>query len=46
MKLAALAFITLVSGLTTTATLADENLAKQSQNPVGNLISVPIEFWH
>ena len=46
MKLAALAFITMISGLTATATLAEESLVKQSQNPVGNLISVPIEFWH
>lgn len=26
--------------------LADEDLAKKSQNPVGNLISVPVEYWH
>ena len=25
---------------------AQEDLAKKSQNPVGNLISVPIEYWH
>ena len=23
-----------------------EALAKKSQNPVGNIISVPIEYWH
>ncbi|MBW1789139.1 MAG: hypothetical protein JRK53_21410 [Deltaproteobacteria bacterium] len=23
-----------------------EDLAKKSQNPVGNMISVPIEYWH
>jgi len=23
-----------------------DDLAKQSQNPVGNIISVPIEYWH
>jgi hypothetical protein len=23
-----------------------ENLAKKSQNPVGDIISVPLEFWH
>lgn len=25
---------------------ADTDLAKQSQNPVGNMISVPFEYWH
>jgi len=25
---------------------AQKNLAKKSQNPVGNMISVPIEYWH
>ena len=25
---------------------ADESLAKQSQNPVGNMYSVPLEYWH
>ncbi len=23
-----------------------EDLAKKSQNPVGNIISLPIEYWH
>jgi hypothetical protein len=35
----------LLFGLSTTL-WADENLAKQSQNPVSSLISVPFEFWH
>lgn len=26
--------------------LAGDDPAKQSQNPVGNMISVPIEYWH
>jgi len=26
--------------------LAADDLAKKSQNPVGNIISVPIEYWH
>ena len=25
---------------------AQKGLAKKSQNPVGNMISVPIEYWH
>jgi hypothetical protein len=41
-----LALITLAIGLIASPLLAEEDLAKQSQNPVGNLISVPIEFWH
>jgi hypothetical protein len=41
-----LALTTLVSGLTATATLAEESLAKQSQNPVASLISLPFELWH
>jgi hypothetical protein len=41
-----LALMTLAIGLIASPLLADEDLAKQSQNPVGNLISVPIEFWH
>ena len=33
--------------LTTLVHAADqEDLAKKSQNPVGNLISLPIEYWH
>ena len=46
LKQTALAITSLVFGLTATTVSADEDLAKQSQNPVGNLISVPIEFWH
>jgi len=50
-RLLAFSFFILVSGLTPATLLAQEkpaggDLAKQSQNPVGNLISVPIEFWH
>jgi len=41
-----LALTTLAIGLIATPLFADEDLAKQSQNPVGNLISVPFEFWH
>ena len=41
-----LAFTTLAIGLIGTSLLANEDLAKQSQNQVGALISVPIEFWH
>jgi hypothetical protein len=26
--------------------LAADDLAKKSQNPVGNIISVPVEYWH
>ena len=26
--------------------LAADDLVKQSQNPVGNMVSVPIEYWH
>jgi hypothetical protein len=26
--------------------MAQEKLAKQSQNPVGNIISLPLEYWH
>ena len=25
---------------------SDEDLAKKSQNPVGNMISLPLEYWH
>jgi len=46
LKQTILALITLVPGLITAPLLAEESLVKQSQNPVGNLISVPIEFWH
>jgi hypothetical protein len=46
LKQTSLAITSLVLGLTTTALLAEESLAKQSQNPVSSLISVPIEFWH
>lgn len=28
------------------ATVFADDLAKQSQNPVGNMISLPIEYWH
>lgn len=42
----ALALTTLVFGLTTTTLLAEEDLGKQSQNPISSLISVPFEFWH
>ena len=28
------------------ATAQEEDLAKKSQNPVGNMISLPIEYWH
>lgn len=47
LKQVIVSLIILVSGLTPATLLAQqEDLAKQSQNPVGNLISVPIEFWH
>ncbi len=38
----------LVAGiiLACTTVMAGDDLAKQSQNPVGNMISVPIEYWH
>ena len=26
--------------------IAEENLAKKSQNPVGDIISLPFEYWH
>lgn len=33
--------------LATSASAAEKkDLAKESQNPVGNIISVPIEYWH
>ena len=42
-----LTLVLLVSALAPVSLLAqEENLAKKSQNPVGDLISVPIEFWH
>ena len=25
---------------------SDEDLAKKSQNPVGNMVSLPLEYWH
>ena len=34
-------FIFLADGV-----IAQEDLAKASQNPVGNIISLPIEYWH
>ncbi len=46
LKQSALALTILVFGLTTTTLSAQESLAKQSQNPVSSLISVPFEFWH
>jgi hypothetical protein len=46
LKQAALVLATLMLGLTATTLSAEESLAKQSQNPVASLISVPIEFWH
>ena len=35
-----------VAVLLSYAVAASEDLAKQSQNPIGDLISLPIEFWH
>lgn len=32
--------------LTSNVLSADEDLAKQSQNPIGSLYSVPVEYWH
>ncbi len=40
---AALLFIFLA---TSASAESKEDLAKKSQNPVGNIISVPIEYWH
>ncbi len=44
-------FLTLILTLGLSSTYAGEQaaaqeLAKQSQNPVGNMYSVPIEYWH
>lgn len=38
----------LLTALLATSSSADskEDLAKESQNPVGNIISLPIEYWH
>jgi hypothetical protein len=37
----------LIIGFSVMPALADEQeLAKKSQNPVGNIISLPIEYWH
>ena len=38
--------LSLFIGLGSMVLSADQDLAKQSQNPIGNLISVPFEFWH
>ena len=37
----------LIIGFTGMPTLADDaTLSKESQNPVGDIISLPIEYWH
>lgn len=40
-----LVFLLLFTCLTQVTAAADD-LAKKSQNPVGNMISLPFEFWH
>jgi len=39
------AFLLLLAG-TVQLSNAEEDLAKQSQNPVGDIISLPLEYWH
>jgi len=39
------AFLLLLAG-TVQLSNAEEDLAKQSQNPVGDIISLPFEYWH
>lgn len=39
-----ISFVILI-GITQQSTAADD-LAKKSQNPVGNIISLPFEYWH
>jgi hypothetical protein len=47
MKLKLLVVIVSIGLLSTHAYADDkEDLAKKSQNPVGNIISLPIEYWH
>ena len=37
----------LIIGFSVMPALADEQeLAKKSQNPVGDIISLPLEYWH
>jgi hypothetical protein len=38
--------ILLLVTLLTAPVFAEENLSKKSQNPVGDIISLPIEYWH
>ncbi len=38
--------ILLIGALFISTANADDSLAKQSQNPVGNMYSVPAEYWH
>mgnify|MGYP001823495597 FL=1 len=38
-------FLVLLVGMVQLS-IAEENLAKISQNPVGDIISLPIEYWH
>ena len=40
-----IAFFIVIQSVLLTGLNADE-LAKQSQNPVGNMYSVPLEYWH
>ena len=41
-----IAALLIVFSITSANADEKETLAKKSQNPVGNLISVPIEYWH
>ncbi|RLA72359.1 MAG: neuromedin U [Epsilonproteobacteria bacterium] len=38
--------ILLIGALCASIANADDSLAKKSQNPVGNMYSVPLEYWH
>lgn len=37
---------TLCSSANADESISTEDLAKQSQNPVGNMYSIPLEYWH
>lgn len=39
------AFLVMLVGMVQLS-IAEENLAKKSQNPVGDIISLPFEYWH